>query len=387
TNLVGNAIKFTSTGSVTVAVDEIVSDKSRNERRLRFSVIDTGIGIPEQKQEKLFVKFSQVDASTTREYGGTGLGLALCKEIVSLMDGSISCVSLPRHGSTFSFDIPIPAEKPTVLQARHATVEAPGTRILLAGASDGLAGVIGCYAESMKASTIGANDIHSVRNALSDGSYDVILIDGRNGTSSASEILELTRTLDDGNQPVFFIEGTPGQGSSLQLGDDEIITRPFGRAAFDKIAKRIKSASRVEAPVQAASVSPEGNRRLRILMAEDNPANQRVATALLKSAGFTIDIANNGRIAIERAMSVPYDIVLMDVQMPIMDGLTATRRLRQEVRLQHLPIVGLTAGALEGDREKCLDAGMNDYLSKPVDWDALLSMLTTIEKELYGAAA
>ncbi|MEZ5856595.1 MAG: response regulator [Hyphomicrobiaceae bacterium] len=387
TNLVGNAIKFTSTGSVTVAVNESDETQSADAPTLRFSIIDTGIGIPEQKLKMLFTKFSQVDASTTREYGGTGLGLALCKELVGLMGGEISCVSLPSHGSTFSFELPISAENAAVIQARRSAVQAAGARLLLAGATDGIASVIGCYGQAIAANVVCASDVHSVRNALADGPYDLAVVDGRGGSSSAREILGLLRSHANAIQRIYLLEGSPGQGLSLEAAENEILSRPFSRYSFDKILKRLLDQPRAARTLNQPDPDASDSRRLRILMAEDNPANQRVATALLKSAGFSIEIVENGRAAVERSAVCEYDIILMDVQMPLMDGLTATRQIRQLARMKTIPIVGLTAGALEGDRQKCLEAGMNDYLSKPVDWDKLLELLNSIERALYGAAA
>ncbi len=387
TNLVGNAIKFTSTGSVTVVVDQTSDESSSAKPSLRFSIIDTGIGIPEDKLKGLFVKFSQVDASTTREFGGTGLGLALCKELVGLMGGEITCVSLPSHGSTFSFKLPLDAENSAVVQARRAAVQRFGARLLLAGATDGIAGILGCYAQAISADVVCCNDVHSVRNALVDAPYDLVIVDGRNGSSGARETLSLLRQTAGSAHRIFVLEGTPGQGQSIDATENEILARPFVRGTFDKILKRLQDESSSSGAQPKADSAKSDSRRLRILMAEDNLANQRVATALLKSAGFSVDIVGNGRLAVERATVSSFDIVLMDVQMPLLDGLSATRQIRKLPNMLSTPIVGLTAGALEDDRQKCLEAGMNDYLSKPVDWDKLLDLLNSIERELYGAAA
>ena len=381
TNLVGNAVKFTGTGSILVMVDE-----AHRERRphLRFSVVDTGIGIPPSKLDTLFVKFSQVDASTTREFGGTGLGLALCRELVGLMGGEISCSSLPDHGSTFRFLLPLAEEHSAVALARHSAVSCPGARILVASPSTGIVNVVGAYARAMEATVSSANSVDVARRLGDTTRFDAAILDGALGTSAAGDLLKALRASTVARRRSFLLEGTPGQGRDLGLADDEILPRPFARQTFDRLLHRLRD--RTSEPIAAPQAPAEASgRRLRILMAEDNPANQRVATALLKAAGFTIDIVTNGRAAVERATAVEFDIILMDVQMPVMDGLTATKHLRQHERLRAIPIVGLTAGAMEEDRNKCLAAGMSDYLSKPVDWDKLLSLLDRVEHERYGA--
>ncbi len=384
TNLVGNAVKFTSSGSILITVDEAVSGKAPV---LRFSVVDTGIGIPSSKLDTLFVKFSQVDASTTREFGGTGLGLALCKELIGLMGGEISCSSLPDHGSTFRFHLPIPAEHTATVLARHAGVQCHAARILVASPSTGIINAVGAYARTITASVTSATTVEVARKATEGERFDAVILDGGFGSFGISELHRSLSSAATPAQRLFLLEGTPGQGRELGVADEQILPRPFVRQTFDRLLKRLKD--RVEQPAAAQQSAAQGSsgRLLRILMAEDNPANQRVATALLKAAGFRIEIVGNGRAAVERAATAEFDIILMDVQMPIMDGLAATRKLREIEKLALIPIVGLTAGAMEEDRNKCLAAGMSDYLSKPIDWDKLLSLLDRVEGERYGAAA
>ena len=384
TNLVGNAVKFTSAGSILIGVDETLV---RQQPMLRFSIIDTGIGIPPHKLDTLFVKFSQVDASTTREFGGTGLGLALCKELVGLMGGEISCSSLPDHGSTFRFLLPIPAEHSAVVLARQAAVQCPGSRILVATPSTGIANVVGSYARAITATVTSATSIEAARRSVETARFDAAIIDGAFGSFGVADLLRTLRTSPVRARRIFLLEGNPGQGRDVGLADDEILPRPFARQTFDRVLTRLKDRIEEASVVPQATPADATGRRLRILMAEDNPANQRVATAILKAAGFRIEIVGNGRLAVERAVSGGFDIVLMDVQMPVMDGLAATRCMRENEALRTTPIVGLTAGAMEDDRNKCLAAGMSDYLSKPIDWDKLLSLLDRIERERYGPDA
>jgi len=381
TNLVGNAVKFTSTGSILIAVDETVSG---NQPMIRFNVVDTGIGIPASKLDTLFVKFSQVDASTTREFGGTGLGLALCKELVGLMGGEISCSSLPDHGSTFRFQLPIPAEQSATVLARHAGVQCTGAKVLVASPSTGIINSVGAYTRAISAAVAMATSVEAARKAGEADQFDAVILDGGFGAFGIAELVRSLSNTAAPSQRLFLLEGTPGQGRELGIADEQILPRPFVRQTFDRIMKRLKARVEQSATKQPPPAPESSRRLLRILMAEDNPANQRVATALLKAAGFQIEIVGNGRAAVERAASAEFDIILMDVQMPVMDGLTATRRLREIEKVRFIPIVGLTAGAMEEDRSKCLAAGMNDYLSKPIDWDKLLTLLDRIERERYG---
>ena len=384
TNLVGNAIKFTSVGSVSIVVDEV---EQSQQPAIRFSIVDTGIGIPESKLGALFAKFSQVDASTTREFGGTGLGLALCKEIVGLMGGTISCSSLPDHGSTFRFEVPIaPALRKSEL-ARHALVQVPSSRLLVASPSTGLVGAVGAYSRSISASLQSATTEEAAKRAISDNRFDAIVVDGAFGITGVRELFELHQNTHRGEVRLFFVERDPGQAAKLGLPEDTVLQRPFIRQTFDRMLKQLKDTIQETARRPQAIAAEISDRRLRILMAEDNPANQRVATALLRAAGFRIEIVNNGRAALERAASIEFDLILMDVQMPVMDGLTATRRIREMDALKCVPIVGLTAGAMEEDRAKCIAAGMSDYLSKPIDWDQLLELLNRHERSRYDNTA
>ncbi|MEZ5817318.1 MAG: response regulator [Hyphomicrobiaceae bacterium] len=384
TNLVGNAVKFTSTGSVQITVEQT---GTAAEPRVCFSVIDTGIGIPEAKLNTLFVKFSQVDASTTREFGGTGLGLALCKELIGLMGGEISCSSLPDHGSTFRFHLALPSEHPALAQARRVNQQCPGARLLLASPSTGMVNTVSAYARAIGATITNVSSRDALRRATEGARFDAVLLDGSFGNG---ETLEKIRALTDSAvaaKRLFLIDGTPGQGRELGLAEEQILARPMIRSTFERVLKQLKDCGDGGATNAAPEPVETAGRLLRILMAEDNPANQRVATALLKAAGFRIEIANNGRAALERATAAKYDIILMDVQMPVMDGLTATRKLRDMEALRSIPIIGLTAGAMHEDRVKCLEAGMTDYMSKPIDWDKLLALLDRVEREIHGSAA
>jgi signal transduction histidine kinase len=381
TNLVGNAIKFTEAGSVTLSVDETLQ---RGKRMLRFSVSDTGIGIPADKLARLFTKFTQVDSSTTRLYGGTGLGLALCKELVGLMQGEITCESMVGRGSTFRCMLPAPAEAEAVALARRAKVQLPSARLLLVGAGEAIGGAVGAYARALASQLATAASADAARSALEAAQFAAIIVDGTLGDAAVDAIGGLVRGRAPRSPCLFVLEAAPGQAGRLGLADSETLGRPFTRAVFDKLVSRLRSEACSSQPPAPVEASAEEGRSLRILMAEDNVANQRVATAMLKSAGFRVEIVGNGRLAVERATEAEFDVVLMDVRMPVLDGIGATRELRRSPKGHLLPIIGMTAGAMGGDRENCLEAGMNEHLSKPVDWDKLIALLDSIERERYG---
>lgn len=387
TNLVGNAIKFTAAGSVTVAVEGTQNSDRPQRAMLRFSVTDTGVGIPAVKIANLFAKFSQVDSSTTREYGGTGLGLALCKEMVRLMQGDIRCESVPGLGSTFSFRIPVKEEHSAFTLARRSSLLSAGKKILVATASKGIASVATSYGRALAETVVVVADAEEAHAALAASEFPVAIVDGLLGSRAARDILDLVKPQPGTPRFRFFLEGSPGEGRALDLSDIDILARPFCRQTFDKIMAHLRDEQRTNPDVAPSATSTRSRRPLRVLMAEDNLANQRVAGALLKSAGFGIEMVGNGQLAVARAATGAFDIILMDVHMPVMDGLQATRELRQLEQTRLIPIVGLTAGAMEIDREKCFAAGMNDHLSKPVDWDKLLALLSRVESERYGVVA
>ena len=373
-NLVGNAIKFTERGTVTVAVRKL--SETAAQHRLRFEVRDTGIGIEPAAQARLFQAFSQADASTTRLYGGTGLGLAICKRIVELMDGRIGVESEPRHGSTFWFEVP-------VLKV-HGDITAPdaasaGERLMLISNDARLRSRLGMllpnwgFRVSMVETTQEALD--RLRTGASKGSpwsYTVVLADL---TGMRSTALSLRRNLE--RQAVF------GNVRLVCLyGDDDVPeelrrnTTLLSRQAPDPdlrqalLARPAAGASEHIAVPQRTGDAAASIRNARVLLVEDNPVNLMVGQRLLGVLGVNCDTAGNGEAALMRMSASRYDLVLMDCQMPVLDGYAATRQWRENEAAggpaRRLPIVAMTANAMAGDRQKCLDAGMDDYLAKPV---------------------
>jgi CheY-like chemotaxis protein len=377
-NLLGNAIKFTERGEVIVRVT--AAEPMSQGVRLRFEVADTGIGVAPEVQRNLFQRFVQADSSTTRKYGGTGLGLAICRRLVDLMHGEIGIVSAPGKGSTFWFVAefgsagPAPTESETSLERRHILVvdDNPTNRKFFHHALDRW---------KARHETVDSAEaaLRELRRAAAKEPYDLVLLDhhmpGTDGLTLARMIgadpalnaPPLVLISSDGERM------TPAQMKEHGLAACEFKPIPAGRLR-DLILRVLDmpSPSRTPRPAAPEPGSPSGPAKPRILVAEDNRVNQKVALQYLKNAGFTAAVVANGQEAIEALRQNPYELVLMDVQMPVMDGLEATRRIRQ-AQAAHEPgfcreirIVAMTANAMAGDREICLAAGMDDYTSKPL---------------------
>ncbi len=383
TNLIGNAIKFTEDGGVSLWIDRVESDGLP---RLRIRVSDTGIGIPENKRERLFKRFSQVDTSTTRTHGGTGLGLALCREFVSLMNGQIDCESALGHGSTFVVTLPLVEVGAAADRARARQLT--GWRLALIGREGPLANVVRSYAASSGATMDLLACGPNVLNRLGPTSTTAIIIDCSAGQSNRDEMVRMIAAGPSMQSvPFFVIADTVADAGGIDIEPDLLLSRPFGQQSFERICNRLRRRSSTTGARPAVVAKAIPPRHLRVLFAEDNEPNQRVAKAILRGAGYSIDVAANGHKAIELVGQKPYDVVLMDVNMPSMDGLEATQLIRQTDAGRVLPIIGLTASVMDGDRQRCLEAGMNDHLAKPIDWDTLIALLNRMESEVYGAQA
>ncbi len=380
-NLIGNALKFTETGEVELALRSAPLDGGGHE--LAWSVRDTGIGIPEEAQGRLFRSFSQVDASTTRKYGGTGLGLAICKRLAELMGGRMWVESKAGEGSTFHFTIRVEAapggkkrwrsEAPASLRGRRLLVvddNATSRRILAAlGTKWGLA---------VESASSGEAAL-----ALLDScpAFDFAILDmhmhGMDGVQLARAVrtrpahratpLILLTSLgrrEAGDDPSLFAVQLSKPAKPVQIFD--ALVRSIGATAASPSAPEIA----VVKPILKREARPE-----RLLLAEDNPVNQKVAIHLLAKLGFRVDVVANGAEVLTALRQSRYDIVLMDMQMPEMDGPEATRRIVAEWGIARPWIIALTANAMEGDRELCLAAGMDDYVSKPIKTPDLAAAL------------
>ncbi len=387
TNLVGNAVKFTGEGSVVISA---LPKTQRGKLWLEFHVADTGIGIPEEKVSQLFRKFTQVDASTTRKYGGTGLGLALCKELVSLMGGTISCRSEAGIGSTFAFRVPAGDVNPTTEAiTRRLSQSLNGSRILTVTPNPAVADVLHAYAAACGGEVVAAATMAEALAAHELTPCSCMIFDSL-ACGSAPEALLLRLRADKSRAApltVLLDSDTP-EGRDLADMFDEQMSRPILRSGFERLRKRLSenAAPPSARPAARKALRPDG-KQLRILMAEDNEPNQRVATAMLATAGYTIDLVADGLMATARVESNVYDVILMDVNMPQLDGLEATRRIREMPNGRDVPVIGLTANAMRDDRQQCIDAGMTDHMAKPIDWDKLIALLDALEREVVARVA
>ena len=367
-NLLSNAVKFTSTGEVLLRVQP---DRSQ----LSFSVRDTGIGIAANRLDRLFRSFSQVDASTTRVYGGTGLGLAISHRLAEAMRGRLEVASAPGRGSTFTMTIPLPRGAQPTDALAVPPAELPGRSALVVDDNQTNLSILGRQLQAWGMRVDAHSDPRAALAAVDGGSaYDVVLLDMDMPVMSGIELAaELRRRPATRELPMLLLTSLgrrPAPSDALGL---QQLTKPVKAAALRTSVAVALGGARW--PMSTA-VGPAPARRLRVLVAEDNVVNQRIATLLLEQLGHHADIAANGLEAVRSASITPYDVVLMDVQMPVLDGLEATRRLRAQLPAGHQPhIIAMTANALAEDQEQCLAAGMDDYLAKPVRREELAAAL------------
>ncbi len=384
-NFIGNAIKFTSTGGVTVRAHYRKPDEKRE--LVRFSVTDTGLGIPKDKCDQLFAPFSQVDSSTARRFGGTGLGLAICKQLTELMGGTVGMESQVGVGSTFWFEIPLQFVTGDADLARIRQVLG-GVRVLAVDGIDREREQIG---DCLRAWGCPALQVATAREALeaviqaeaNGAPFGVVLIDCR--LVLGDEYIILQKLAAHPRLPLISLGSEDDSESAaylLRLGVRHLLRDPVRPSALFNALSSVLSVSVLppsttelsEAPAESL-VKVSGH----VLVAEDNHINQMFIVELLKYCGCSCDVAANGDEVLVALHQKHYDLVLMDCQMPEMDGFAATREIRRREAMagedQHIPIIALTANALKGDRERCLESGMDDYISKPLQTRQLQKVL------------
>ncbi len=385
-NFANNALKFTERGEVAVTVR--VLQRDAHCVLLHFAVRDTGIGLSEQQLGQLFQSFQQGDASTTRKYGGTGLGLAISRKLASLMGGETGADSVLGQGATFWFTARLDigqSQRPTLLPSPDLR----GRRLLVADDNDSARVVIAGLLESMgfavHTAVSGAEALAMVRAAaLGDTPYDVVLLDWQMGALSGIDAAGAIRALGLALPPRLLMVTDYGREEVIQqahtAGFDDVLIKPVNASVLFNTLIRLLGGSVDDslqtrmAPVStlAALATIHG---ARVLLAEDNELNQQVAAELLMDAGLLVDIAVNGVEALAMAQRGDYQLVLMDMQMPEMDGVAATRAIRALPALDALPVVAMTANAMQADRELCMQAGMVDYIVKPIEPDELWRVL------------
>ena len=399
-NLVGNAIKFTEQGEVVLEAE--VASRSEEAVRLHFSVMDTGIGVPEEKREQIFDPFTQADTSTTRRFGGTGLGLAISAQLVEMMGGHLGLVSEVGRGSTFhftaSFELPgLPAVTPP---PRGDRLDLTGVPVLVVDDNATNRRILHEMLASWRmrpTATAGADEaLAALKDAQSTGHpYQLLLSDGQMPDKDGFMLAEAVKA-DPAFQrlPMILLTsaGRAGDGARCrELGIAGFLTKPVKQSdLLETMQAVLRGEEAVKAPQRRQA--PVAPRPLRVLLAEDNAVNQQVAARILQKRGHAVVVVENGRQALDALRAAgerPFDVVLMDVQMPEMDGLAATSALRGEERgtNRHVPVVAMTAHAMEGDRERCLAAGMDGYVTKPVEAEALVAAVEGAVSGFDAAAA
>ena len=358
-NLLGNAIKFTEMGEVGLLIHP------ESNSQIRFTVSDTGIGIQPEKQQSVFEAFMQADGSVTRRFGGTGLGLSISNQLARLMGGEISVESKLGNGSRFSFAVPLQSTTDTTTRQ-----ELTQAKVVVLG--------------SNRTSAERTADMLRRRytDVQLDGNCsmaDLIVVDG--AVANVGELLKQSPSL----RAVLLATCCDLQNAFAVAGEQLVLAKPVLprqlSAACDQVLGRSRESGIM--PTSVPSAAPESSRSLSVLLAEDNIVNQKFATRLLEKSGHKVTVASDGEQAVQLFREQLFDVILMDVQMPVLGGFDATKEIRREEEAQSMartPIIGLTAHALEGDRQRCLNAGMDDYLAKPfraADLLAIIQRLTS----------
>jgi signal transduction histidine kinase/CheY-like chemotaxis protein len=397
-NLLSNAIKFTEKGHVAIQVNSRSLSSGRTQ--LRVDVEDSGIGLNSEAKAKLFQKFRQADGSITRKYGGTGLGLSICRQMVELMGGRIGISDRVGGGSIFWVEIVLPDAQIDGAMASPTRTRLSGARVLVVDDIDINRSIFRRQVEAEGASVVEAEDgptaLAAIVGADARGeAFDIVILDHMMPGLSGDAVAVKIRRNGSLTQPRLVLASSVGSPphaeESRQFGFDAVLTKPVreraliecleqlrGAAACDRVA----SVSSVVVPLDAAvhakgAPTVQRSGRGRVLLAEDNDVNTIVAETLLQAAGYDVVCVTNGQEAIEAVRAGPFDLILMDMQMPKMDGVQATRKIRSEIpTARSMPIVAMTANAMREDKEACLAAGMVDFVTKPIDPDAFLAVVS-----------
>ncbi|MBS1227628.1 MAG: putative hybrid sensor and regulator [Proteobacteria bacterium] len=390
-NYANNAVKFTEHGEIEISI--ALAPPVDDDVVLRFAVRDTGIGLSEEQRTRLFKNFEQADSSTTRKYGGSGLGLVIAKQLAEMMGGEVGVDSELGRGSTFWFTARL-GRSAAKVRSLQPNPELRGRRLLVVDDSDTAREVIGDMLRGMSfrvsAVASGSAAVAEVARAAAAGEpYEIAFLDwqmpGMDGIATAAQIRGLA--LD--RPPHLVIITAYGRDelfkSAEAAGISDVLIKPLSASllfdavmralggVLDELPSATVPSSSLESRLEAQLASIAG---ARVLLVEDNDMNQEVATELLEGAGCVVELAENGQVALDKVQRDAFDVVLMDMQMPVMDGITATHEMRKLPALRDLPIVAMTANAMQGDRERCLEAGMQDHIAKPIEpddlWRALL---------------
>jgi two-component system, sensor histidine kinase and response regulator len=385
-NLAGNAVKFTSSGEVVLRVEKI--EETSNQVKLRFAMRDTGIGIPLNAQGAIFEEFTQADNTTTRKFGGTGLGLAISQRIVRLMGGKIWVESAPGKGSTFRFTAVLRKhDSPEAVNDPFETRQLRGLRVLLVDDSATNGPVVeemlqGWHMETTMA--LGGRRAGEILRAIGEqGRWSLVVLDARMPGEDSSALAEQIQKQTKERIPIVLMHSSAGarrnEEDDKRVGIRGYVTKPVKRSRLLRAVNAAlafkEQGTRSSAPVAVPAAFE--TRSLHILLAEDNAVNQKLAMRVLEKRGHAVSLAETGKAALETLEKQDFDLILMDLQMPEMDGLEATVAIRKREQLsgKHIPIIAMTANAMLGDKERCLAAGMDGYVSKPLRVKELLAMI------------
>ncbi|MBF0395287.1 MAG: response regulator [Desulfobacterales bacterium] len=387
-NLSNNAVKFTANGEILINISQI--KKENDLVTLKFSIKDTGIGIKEEQKSKLFNSFTQADGSTTRKYGGTGLGLAICKKLVNMMGGEIDVESEYGKGSTFNFTGVFRVQKSHVEKksTTYSNLNLYGLKILVVDDNDTSRDILTKCLETM---SFHAKAVESGMSAIEElekeSDYDLVILDWKMPDMDGIETAKLIKNNPNiAKEPKIFMVSGYGTDEVIDAARDlkieAFISKPITFSAlFSNIVGFFSQDKRKTADNKnKEEKSKEEILKLlngsKILVVEDNEINQQVAQEILEGAGIVVEIAINGKVAVKKLCRYTYDAILMDLQMPEMDGIETTHFIRTVLKFNSIPIIAMTAHAFDTERKKCIEAGMDDYISKPIDPDQMLTTLS-----------
>ena len=388
-NLAGNSLKFTEKGEIAINVKIL---KREDEKvSLHFTVKDTGIGIPKEKQAKIFESFSQVDSSTTRKYGGTGLGLSICKQLAELMGGKIWVESEVSKGSTFHFTLPsVVVEKPEGREEKIESPEIKNLRVLIVDDNYTnrmiLREIVSLWGALPKEAEDGSSALEELKFAIDRSKpYQLILSDKNMPGMDGFELIKKIREIPEHKKvPIIILSSDRGESDLKKIKElsiSDFILKPVRRSRlYNAIVKVIVKETSKSVVKKYDIGSAIKDKLFKVLLAEDNLINQKLTVRLLEKQGWQISVANNGNEVLNLLDKNKFDFILMDVQMPEMDGIEATReiRKREEETGKHVPIIALTANAFKEDKKKCLEAGMDEYATKPIKINEIFSVIEKI---------
>jgi PAS domain S-box-containing protein len=387
TNLISNAIKFTEFGEVVVRAESLPEDSGNPSDWVRISVRDTGIGIPQERHAAIFDSFTQADGSTTRRYGGTGLGLAIVRQLAQLMGGRVGMESVESKGSCFWVDLPLELESgDEPLRGAASVPSLTGARVLIVDDNETNRKML------RKVFTIWGlqpDEAPGPKEALriigSQQPYDLLVLDCQMPDMDGLQLAEVIKSRNLDPAPTVIMLTSVGEIISFRemrsAGINLCLTKPVRQSIlYNALLEVLKLSDPRAAAETKAPVAEDQKFSIKILLAEDNLINRKVATRMFERHGCEVDVAENGRLALQATLHKDYDLIFMDLQMPVMDGFEATAAIRSTEygTGKHTPIVALTAHAMSGDREKCLSSGMDDYISKPIKREELLRVLSLL---------